>query len=158
MSKVFDLIKEQAIEAQQINGPENVAIFIAGPIDEDYDPKVDNHHWEIATLVDVWVKGLIIDLNCCEIIEEDAKKIRDCHGWLSLDTDGREHTLGVLFVVFDGSPNAWVPITPTTLGSGEYLPFAVTFIGRNEDRDFQNVITQWHEELLKFVIPGSGGL
>lgn len=152
MSKIFDVIKQEASAQGVGSGP--VAIFIAGPIDEDYDPKVDNHHWEIATLADVRVKGLVIDLNCCEIIEEDEKKIKDCHGWLSLDTGGREHTLGVLFVSPCVSANFMQPLTPNALSSGGYLPVAVTFIGRNKDRDFENVITQWHEELLKFFIPG----
>ncbi len=156
MNRVFDLIQDRVqrkLSTQQVGT--SIAIFIAGPIDEDYDPDIENHHWEIATLVDVEVLGLSIDLNCCEIIDADEKEIDDCHGWLSLDTDGREHTLGVLIVAYSPTANVWTPFSTNTLGNGQYLPFAVTFIGRNRDDDeYKNIITQWHEELLKFVFNG----
>jgi len=151
---VYELIRSQ-IDAHQLAVGGTLGIFIAGPIDEDYVPKVNNHHWEIATLAPVEVLGLSIDLNCCEIIDAESKEIDDCHGWLSLDTDGKEHTLGVLLVQFSGTPNTWRSLTPTVLGNGSYLPIAVTFLGRNRNNSiYRNVITQWHEELLKFVIGG----
>ena len=132
-----------------------IAVFIAGPIDEDYDPKVNNHHWEVATLAPVVVIGLSIDLGCCDVIDSDIKVVQgdECHTWLSLDTDGKEHTAGVLLVIGGLAPNLMQPLAANALSGGGYLPVAVTFIGRHENSGFENVITQWHEELLKFYIP-----
>lgn len=149
---LVNLISERASVHNTLGGL--VGVFIAGPIDEDYKPQVNNHHWEIATLYPVKVVGLVIDLNCCEVIEEDAKQINDCHGWLSLSTHGKEHTLGVLIVIPQSPVNVWTPLNATNLQSGGYLPVAVTFIGRNHQKGYVNVITQWHEELLKFFFGG----
>ncbi|HEX6989172.1 MAG TPA: hypothetical protein VF282_06840 [Bacillota bacterium] len=155
---IMDIIKEKATAAgasAQLDGGTQIAVFIAGPIDEDYNPKVNNHHWEVATLTPVFILALAIDLDCCEVIDEEHKFVRDCHGWLSLNTHGKEHTLGVLIVVSSGGANVWTPVNVTNLRGGwGYLPVAVTFIGRNKEHHFKNVITQWHEELLKFVIGG----
>lgn len=153
---IMDLIKDKVSDPTLLGGTggSQVGIFIAGPIDEDYKPKVNNHHWEIATLAPVIAIGLVIDLDCCKIINEDLKKIRDCHGWISLSTRGVEHTLGVLIVISSGAPNLAQTLNVTNLsGGGGYLPVVVTFVGRNRQTGYTNVITQWHEELLKFVLP-----
>ena len=155
---VMDIIQEKAAELSgEFQGASGlqIGIFIAGPIDEDYHPKVNNHHWEVATLAPVKLLALAIDLDCCEIIDAASKKVEDCHGWLSLNTRGKEHTLGVLFVASFGGLNVCTPLYTTNLNGGSgYLPVVVTFIGRNRQHSYRNVITQWHEELLKFFIGG----
>jgi len=166
VATVMDIIQQKASELSSEMGAERgvgveggltIGVFIAGPIDEDYHPKVNNHHWEVATLAPVRLLGLVIDLDCIEIVDAESKRIFDGHGWLSLNTRGREHTLGVLLVATFTPPNLVVPVSVTNLGGGlGYLPVAVTFIGRNKQDHYRNVITQWHEELLKFFIGGAG--
>lgn len=160
MARSFmDVIRDKIADPRlQINGSSQIGIFIAGPIDEDYHPKVNNHHWEVATLTPVLLVALVIDLDCCDVIDEEVKRVNDCHGWLSLTTRGKEHTLGVLLVVSQSIANVWTPLNVTNLNGGSgYLPVAVTFIGRNRQHRYKNVITQWHEELLKFFIGGLPG-
>ena len=153
---IMDIIREQLADPNlNLSQSSQIGIFIAGPIDEDYHPKVNNHHWEVATLAPVFLLGLVIDLDCCEVTEADTKHVEDCHGWLSLSTHGKEHTLGVLVVVSGGVANLWTPLNVTNLNRGiGYLPVAVTFIGRHCESGCTNVITQWHEDLLKFFIGG----
>ena len=68
MNKVFNLIHQRIEERlSTLQTGTVVAVYIAGPIDEDYDPKIRDHHWEVATLVDVGVLGLAIDLDRCEM-------------------------------------------------------------------------------------------
>ena len=161
MSSIIDLVRDKVSDPALIGGPGalggtggiQVGVFIAGPIDEDYKPKVNNHHWEIATLAPVIAIGLVIDLDCCKIINEDLKKINDCHGWISLSTRGVEHTLGVLIVISRAPVNVWTPLNVTNLGGVGYLPVVVTFVGRNRQTGYTNVSTQWHEELVKFLLP-----
>lgn len=155
VSRILDIVQSRvAARATGLGGL--VGIYIAGPIDKEYRPSVNNHHWEIATLEPLGVLGLLIDLNCCEVINEEAKSITDCHGWLSLTTHGKEHTLGVLLVFPQSAGNVWTPLRATNLGNGSYLPILVTFIGRHRysGRKYRNVITQWDEELLKFFLGG----
>lgn len=154
----MDIIRQKANElavemgAQPNTGGVQIGVFIAGPIDEDYDPKINNHHWEVATLAPVRLLALAIDLDRCDIVDAESKRVFDCHGWVSLSTRGKEHTLGVLFVATFGLVNLCTPLYATNLSGGQgYLPVAVTFIGRH---GLRNVITQWHEELLKFIIGG----
>lgn len=154
---IMDIIRSK-VENPGIStaGLGQVAVFIAGPIDEDYQPKVNNHHWEVATLAPVLALGLVIDLKRSRVIDQEVKRINDSHGWLSLTTRGKEHTLGVLLVFGRGPVKLMVPLNATNvdgIGPG-YLPVVVTFIGRNRKHGYKNVITQWHEELLKFVIGG----
>lgn len=152
----MDIIQQKANELAKEMGAElgggglQIGVFIAGPIDKDYQPRITNHHWEVATLAPVRLLALAIDLDRCDIVAAESKRVFDCHGRLSLSTRGKEHTLGVLFVVNFGAVNLCTPLYATNLSGGiGYLPVAVTFIGRHKQC---NVITQWHEELLKFFI------
>lgn len=132
-------------------GQGDIGIFIAGPIDRNYRPSITSHHWDIATLTPVGVLGLVFDLDRDRLIDEERKLIFDSHGWLTLSTRGRRHTLGVLIVVSKEAPNLMTPLVAKN-GGRSYLPVVVTFIGRHGKKHPRNVITQWHEDLLKFVI------